>query len=152
MTAHKMTVKGFAFFVIAMSPIWLSAQVAQVDSITKLPSEIPQEVIKNPEPVFTYVEEMPSFPKGETALLAYLAKYVNYPAEAKTKKLQGVVYLSFIVETDGSLTNIEVKRGDHPVLNAEAVQVVSNMPNWVPAKHNGKTVRCNMSLPVRFKL
>lgn len=102
--------------------------------------------------VFTVVEEMPKFPGGQTALLQFLAKNVKYPVEAIEKKISGRVMISFIVEKDGSLSNVEVLKNVDPALDAEAVRVVKSMPKWEPGKQRGHVVRVKYTLPVTFSL
>ena len=102
--------------------------------------------------VFTVVEEMPKFPGGQGALLEFLAKNIQYPAEAKQNGTQGRVQICFIVEKDGSLSNVEVLRGIDPALDAEAVRVIKAMPKWEPGKQRGQVVRVKYTVPVTFRL
>ena len=101
---------------------------------------------------FDVVEQMPSFPGGVNALMAYLSSSMKYPPEAEKKGLQGRVILSFIVETDGSISNVEIKKSIHPLLDAEAIRVVKAMPQWYPGKHKGQPVRVKYTLPLTFRL
>lgn len=98
------------------------------------------------------VESMPEFPGGYQGLYQYLVKEVNYPADAKAKKISGKVVVSFFVETNGKITNVKVMHSAYPSLDAEAVRAVKSMPNWKPAILNGKPVRLRMVIPVSFKL
>lgn len=102
--------------------------------------------------VFDVVEQMPSFPGGPSALMKYLNDNIKYPAEAQENGVQGRVTISFIVNTDGSLSNAHVTRSLDPSLDREAVRVVKSMPRWVPGKHNGKFVRVSYNVPVSFRL
>jgi protein TonB len=102
--------------------------------------------------IFTIVEQQPEFPGGETALLKYLSEHIKYPAFAQENGIQGRVTLSFTVEKDGSIANIEVMRSPADELSKEAVRVASSMPKWKPGKQRGKPVRVKYVLPVVFRL
>lgn len=102
--------------------------------------------------VFDVVEQMPEYPGGIAALLEYLMKNVKYPADAEKQKIEGRVIATFIVETDGSISNIEVARPVFPSLDAEAVRVLSGMPKWTPGRQNGKEVRVKYTVPISFNL
>ena len=112
----------------------------------------PIVVTPDDDPVFTVVEEAPQFIGGSAALLEYIAKNVQYPVEAQQKGTQGRVQSCFIVEKDGSISNIEVLRGIDPLLDKEAVRVISNMPKWKPGKQRGQAVRVKYTFPVTFRL
>lgn len=119
-----------------------------------------KEVIAQPEPpkheeeakVFDVVEQMPSFPGGSSALMEYLHDHVKYPVVAQENGVQGRVVVSFIVEKDGSITDVRVVRSVDPSLDREAARVVSSMPRWTPGKQNGSAVRVKYNVPVMFKL
>ena len=125
--------------------------------------KIPKQEIKEASPtknskisksdkVYDVVEQMPSFPGGNGALLEYLATHVKYPETAEQTCAQGRVIVSFIVECDGSITNVHVTRSIAQELDREAENVVSSMPRWTPGKHNGIAVRVRYNVPVAFKL
>lgn len=103
-------------------------------------------------PIFDIVEENPRFPGGEEARIAYMVENVTYPEEALKKKIEGVVYVSFVVERDGSISNVKVLRGIGGDCDKEAVRVVQNMPRWEPGKHRGKPVRVRFTMPIRFMI
>ena len=107
---------------------------------------------KKNDMVFDVVEEMPQFPGGQIALLQYLMKNTKYPEQAMKEGIQGRVAVSFIVEKDGSISDVKPVLSVHPLLNKEAVRVVKSMPKWTPGKQNGKPVRVRFNLPVMFKL
>ena len=119
-----------------------------------------KEVIAQPEPpkheeeakVFDVVEQMPSFPGGPSALMEYLHDHVKYPVVAQENGVQGRVVVSFIVERDGSITDVRVVRSVDPSLDREAQRVVSSMPRWTPGKQNGSAVRVKYNVPVSFRL
>lgn len=112
-------------------------------------SDAPQMVS---DQVFTVVEVMPEYPGGQGELLKYLAKSIKYPVIAQENGIQGRVTASFIIEKDGSIRNIEVIRGVDPSLDAEAVRVLSGMPNWTPGKQRGQDVAVKYTVPVTFRL
>ena len=102
--------------------------------------------------VFEVVEQMPSFPGGMAALMAYLQKSIKYPPVAEENGIQGRVVCTFVVERDGSVTDVRVAKSVDPSLDKEAVRVVSAMPKWIPGKQNGQSVRVKYTLPVTFRL
>ena len=102
--------------------------------------------------VFDVVEEMPSFPGGNGALMSYLNSNVKYPVVAQENGVQGRVIISFVVERDGSISDVKVARSVDPSLDREAQRVVKSMPRWTPGKQNGQTVRVKYTVPVVFRL
>ena len=102
--------------------------------------------------VYQTVDEMPQFPGGEIKLLEYVAKNVNYPEEAKDKEIQGRVFISFVIEKDGSVSNVKVLRGIGGGCDAEAVRVIKSLPKWKPGKMKGEPVRVSYQIPINFKL
>ena len=122
--------------------------VVDVDFVVELPPEPEPE----PEEVFAMVESMPEFVGGEEAFMNYLRMNLDYPTIALEARIQGIVFLQFVVEKDGSITDIKVLRGVVSSLDEEAVRVVRQMPKWIPGEQNGRKVRVKYSLPVRFRL
>ena len=102
--------------------------------------------------VYQMVEEMPQFPGGENALMEHISKNIVYPVEAKEKEIQGRVFIGFVIEKDGSISNVKVLRGIGGGCDEEAVRAVSAMPKWKPGKQKGKPVRVNYMMPINFKL
>jgi TonB family protein len=102
--------------------------------------------------VLTVVEQMPVFPGGLEAMFKYLSTNIRYPAVARENGIEGTVYIGFVVNADGQISNIVVKRGVAGGCTEESVRVVSKMPKWTPGKHKGKSVRVNFTLPIKFKL
>lgn len=119
--------------------------------LTEEPVAIPEQAHDPNEP-FTIVEQMPEFPGGQEALTKYIGKELKYPEEAVENGVEGVVFLTFVVETDGKISGVTVLRGLGGALDKEAVRVVSGMPNWIPGKQRGKAVRVKYNLPIRYKL
>ena len=109
-------------------------------------------VAKKNQQVFDVVEKMPEYPGGQAALFEYLQKNVKYPADAEKKKVEGRVLVTFVVNTDGSITDIEVVRKTFPSLDAEAVRVISGMPRWKPGEQKGQKVRVKYTVPLNFRL
>lgn len=98
------------------------------------------------------VEKMPEFPGGYSALLTYLSTSINYPLQAKELNITGTVYIKFVVEKDGSSSNIIVVRELGGGCNEEAIKAIENMPAWIPGSQWGKPVRCEFILPIKFSL
>lgn len=102
--------------------------------------------------VFYVVDELPVFPGGEEALRNWLAENIRYPGEAKADSIQGKVYVTFIVDEQGKVTDSKLARGASPALDKEALRVVNAMPAWKPGKHKGKEVKVSYTVPISFKL
>ena len=102
--------------------------------------------------VFVVVEKMPVYPGGEEALFRFIYENVRYPAEAKEQGIQGKVILRFMIASDGGVEDITVVRGVHPLLDAEAIRVMSIMPGWTPGTQGGKPVNVWYSVPISFSL
>ena len=100
--------------------------------------------------VYDQVEEMPEFPGGMPAMIDFLQTNLQYPKDAIKQKVEGRVMVMFVVETDGSISNVRVARKVFPSLDKEAVRVVKAMPKWKPGKEKGRPVRVNFTLPVVF--
>ena len=118
-----------------------------------------KEVIAQPEPpkeeetkVFDVVEQMPSFPGGPSALMQFLSSNIKYPVVAEENGVQGRVVCTFVVEKDGSITDVRVIKSVDPSLDKEAMRVVKSMPKWIPGKQNGSAVRVKYTVPVTFRL
>lgn len=109
-------------------------------------------VHQNDNSVYTYVEQMPEFPGGEHALMEFLRKNLHYPATARDQEVQGRVIVRFVVNEDGSVSDITILRDIGAGCGAEAVHVVKMMPKWKPGKQNGKPVKTYYNLPVMFQL
>ena len=111
-----------------------------------------KDSVKDREPVFNVVEQMPSFPGGMEALMQYLAKNMRYPVEAQKNKVQGRGVVGFIVSKDGDIKKAHILRGVDPELDAEAIRVIESMPRWMPGMQRGKAVAVSYTLPVMFRL
>ncbi len=102
--------------------------------------------------VFFIVEEMPEFPGGELALRKFIANAIKYPVIAQENGIQGKVYITFVVDRDGGISDAKVARGVDPSLDKEAIRVVSTLPKWKPGKQRGKPVRVSYTVPISFVL
>ena len=107
-------------------------------------------VAEKNQQVFDVVEQMPEYPGGIQALFEYLQQNVKYPEDAKKQKIEGRVIATFVVETDGSINNVEVAKPAFPSLDAEAVRVLSAMPKWKHGMQSGKVVRVKYTVPINF--
>ena len=117
------------------------------------------EIVALPNPVDTadnkvldVVEQMPSFPGGQAALFQWLSSNIKYPVVAMENGVQGRVLVTFVVERDGSISEVKVSKSVDPSLDKEAVRVVSSMPKWTPGKQKGEAVRVKYTMPVTFRL
>lgn len=102
--------------------------------------------------IFDTVDEEPSFPGGKSAMKSFMNNTLKYPRVAEENGIQGTVVVSFVVERDGSITDVKVVRGVDPSLDKEASRVVRAMPRWIPGKQNGSAVRVKYNVPVAFRL
>ena len=110
------------------------------------------EIEEDDEEFFMVVENMPEFPGGDLGLMKFIQKNVRYPAIAKEYNITGKVYVSFIVDKQGNVTNVKIVRGVDKNLDAEAVRVVSSLPKYKPGKQRGKAVRVMFTIPINFTL
>ena len=150
--------------VIEETPIITQETETQISTVTNEGNNtdeiiIPEEtgtgvVAENPETPFVSVEEMPSFPGGEEALFKYLGKNINYPAMEKDAGISGTVYVYFVINKEGKVSNAEVRRGvkGGTGLDKEALRVIQNMPAWSIGKQNGRPASVQFTLPVKFVL
>lgn len=122
----------------------------EVQEATK--QEIVDEAPEKKEEPFTYVEEMPNYPGGDENLMAFITSNVQYPEIAKRAGVEGKVYVSFVVEKNGSIAEVRVAKGIGAGCDEEALRVVKMMSNWKPGKQNGKPVRVRVLIPFTFKL
>ena len=104
------------------------------------------------EEPFNVVENMPEFPGGVEAMIAFISNNIQYPADAAKKKIDGRVLVNFVVEKDGSISEVKVVKPGFPSLDAEAVRVVKAMPNWKPGMQRGQVVRVQFTMPIEFRL
>lgn len=122
------------------------------DNITILRAVGDDSTVSDKEKVYQVVGQQPSFPGGREELFKYLAYNVKYPIDAAKNKIEGRVLVTFVVEHDGSISNVNVANSVYPSLDKESIRVVSGMPKWIPGKANGKTVRVKYTIPITFRL
>ena len=132
----------------------LSAKPIEAVALEEAVAEVKEEVIEVEEkkPIFTIVEEMPSFPGGDEPRVKFLRDNIVYPQMAKENNIQGTVYVSFVVDSKGKVTDVRLLRGIGGGCDEEALRVVKLMPPWNPGKQNGKSVRVQFNMPIRFTL
>lgn len=116
------------------------------------PAEIGTGEEESANKIFTVVEQMPEFPGGTGELMKYLGKNIRYPDAAQSRGVEGTVYVSFVVSTEGKITDVNVLKGIGSGCDEEAVRVISKMPAWKPGKQSGRAVTVRYQLPVKFKL
>ncbi len=137
---------------VEVADIEINAEVDQQEVIEEyVPVEVEEEEVVEQE-IFQIVEEMPSFPGGEAKLMEYVAKNIKYPQIARETGIQGRVFVGFVVEPDGSISNVKLLRGIGGGCDEEAMRVIKSLPKWKPGKQRGKAVRVSYQIPVFFKL
>ena len=133
-------------------PLAIPGDVVVIEEIEGEMPEITTGEVEGESDVYQIVEQMPEFPGGEAELFHYISKNIHYPQEAKEKGIQGRVFIGFIVEKDGSISNVRNLRGVDSELDAEAIRVIQSLPKWKPGKNNGEFVRVSYQIPIFFKL
>lgn len=127
----------------------------EIDATTEIPDiiqeyeEIPEEKV---EKIFDIVEDKPSFPGGQNAMYKFLGKGMDYPSKARRMGIEGKVFVQFVVNTDGSVSDVKVIKGIGAGCDEEAARVINSMPKWTPGKQRGVPVKVRMFIPVYFKL
>ncbi len=129
---------------------------AEATELTEIPEYIPitsneEEEVAEAE-IFTVVEESPSFPGGDEARIRFLTENIKYPQIARESSIQGTVYVTFVVEKNGNVTDVRILRGIGGGCDEEAVRVIKAMPRWSPGKQRGKPVRVQFNMPIKFTL
>lgn len=122
------------------------------DDIVDFSNMVFEEETRDEGEVFMIVEEMPEFPGGSEALQKYLAQSVRYPVIAQENGIQGRVYIQFVINQNGEVTNATILRGVDPSLDREALRVVEAMPKWKPGKQRNRPVRVSYTVPINFVL
>ena len=144
------------FFIILL---FISTSLAQnADSLNASKQHEDSTILKKAKdkksdaPILTIVEQMPEYPGGEDSLFKYLGEKIKYPQLAKELGISGTVIVNFVVEQDGSLSDISILKDIGGGCGNEAVRVIKSMPNWIPGKQNGFVVRVVFNLPIQFTL
>ncbi len=129
---------------------------AEATELTVIEAYTPPAVVEEEEvaeaEIFTVVEESPSFPGGDVARIKFLQENIVYPQMARESGIQGTVYVTFVVERNGNVTDVRVLRGIGGGCDEEAVRVIKAMPKWNPGKQRGKPVRVQFNMPIKFTL
>ena len=159
MMLHKETKRSHLVKLLALLPIVGTALALNAETVTDYQYDTPQkkQIIKEDKQnaqskPFDVVEQMPQFPGGIKELMTFLSQNVRYPEAAHKAGQQGRVIANFVVEKDGSITEACVVKSVSPELDAEALRVISSMPNWIPGMQNGEAVRVKYTVPITFRL
>jgi protein TonB len=148
LTGYRLTLIGFLLTVMALNA---NAQKSiKINEPVCTPSR--QPILPDNNGIYTVVDSSGGFPGGEVAFRAFLAKEIRWPDRAKNIDVQGNVYVNFVIEENGSLSNFKVLRGIGYGFDEEAIRVLRLSPKWKPGMHQGKTVRQYYIIPVRFTL
>jgi TonB family protein len=118
------------------------------------PSKVAEEIVVTDEEgdYYMFVDSMPVYPGGDKALGTWVGQELKYPIEAQERKIEGIVYVSFIIDTDGSIESARIVRGVHPLLDEEALRIARGIRGFIPGYQDGKPVRVQFTIPLRFKL
>jgi len=130
----------------------IDVEADQFTEIADFTPVIAEEEEIEEEEIFTVVESMPQFPGGDAARMKFLQENIKYPQLARESGIQGTVFVTFVVEVDGSVTDVRVLRGIGGGCDEEAVRVIKEMPSWVPGRQRGQPVRVQFNMPIRFTL
>lgn len=126
-------------------------EIEEIEEETVIDVPVIEEEQINEDEVFTIVEDMPVYPGGEEGLIKYLSS-IPYPPIAKENDIEGSVYIRFVVDKSGAVTNVEIARGADKILNDAALNWVKKMPSWTPGKQRGKPVKVQFIVPLKFRL
>ncbi|HZW39593.1 MAG: energy transducer TonB [Syntrophothermus sp.] len=129
-----------------------TGDISQLFTVDESQDVVVEEEKEVKQQVFEYVEEMPTYPGGQEALMQYFAANIVYPEIAKKAGVEGKVFVQFVVSKDGSISNATVLKGIGGGCDEEAIRVVRKMPKWIPGKQNGAPVNVNVKIPIFFKL
>ncbi|MCQ2973717.1 MAG: energy transducer TonB [Bacteroidales bacterium] len=138
---------------IKIDNVFIFNEIEENSSIEIKPQikEEPKEIEEEDIP-FVVVENMPEFKGGDKALIKYIAENVKYPEKAKQNDIQGKVFIKFVVNEKGKVTNVELLKGIDPLLDKAAIDVVSSLPDWKPGRQSGKNVKVSLQVPINFKI
>lgn len=129
--------------------LWILCIIAGV--LIASQAEVKGQQDNSGESVYFMADQMPEFPGGAKKLQKHIKNHLNYPEKAKKQGISGTVYVKFVVDTNGEITQVEVNRGVHPLLDEAAKKVVKNLPKWKPGKKDGKLVSVSQAIPVKFE-
>ncbi|MCQ2973719.1 MAG: TonB family protein [Bacteroidales bacterium] len=120
--------------------------------IQEIQEVVQEEEVEEDYAPFVVVEDMPEFKGGDKALMKYIAEHVVYPEIAKENDIQGKVFVKFVINEKGKVTNVQLLRGVDPLLDKEAIKVIESLPDWKPGRQSGKNVKVSMQVPINFQL
>ena|SRR5258705_12519709 len=146
----KISMKKLSIIFSLLLAVAVNFSFAQ--STTPAKSQSSKAEVKTGTPVLTTAQVMPSFPGGEEKLAQFLSTNIKYPKEALDNKVEGTVYVSFVVDETGKITNVQMLKRMAYGMDQEAMRVVRMMPNWIPGQQDGKPVAVQFTLPVKFSL
>lgn len=128
--------------------------IKEVDMDQNTAMNLPEgkEEAKEDDKIFMVVEDSPTFPGGEGEMMRYISNNIEYPQMEKENGIEGQVVVNFVVNEDGSISNIKILKGITKGLNEEAKRVIKTMPKWEPGEQRGKPVKVRVNLPIRFSL
>ncbi|MDP2337821.1 MAG: M56 family metallopeptidase [Bacteroidota bacterium] len=132
-----------------LSLVMKSNKVKGINIVSQNNQEKPAQI---QEEVYHIVEQMPEYPGGQAELRNFIGNSVKYPLDAMQGKIQGKVFVTFVIGKDGSVKDVKIVRGVDPLLDTEALRVVKSMPKWTPGKQGGKEVAVQYTVPINFKL
>ncbi len=147
---HNSNLKMEAIRIISSMPNWLPLLI-DGEPVRQSVSQIVQ-FGKEPETIYTVVEQMPKFVGGEDVLKRFITENLQYPKEAFKNNIQGRVLVKFVVTNLGKIEDVIVLRGFDKECEEEAIRLIKSMPDWIPGRQNGKSVSCNFVLPINFKI
>ena len=142
----------FAVLAITLAVLLVPARANAQDKKEKGKTTQTQKDTTTDDKVYDVCEQMPTYEGGDAALLKYLRENLKYPDNTKDRGVQGRLVIGFIVEKDGSLTDVKVLRPVDIDLDAEVLRLVKGMPKWIPGRHNGQRVRVRHLLPIHICL
>ena len=137
---------------IIFSSAITSQVVAQNDNAAVQTAQVSNDHNPQGEEIYTVVDKMPAYPGGDEARIKFYRENIKYPEEARKNGISGTVFISYVVEKDGNITDVKLLRGVNDLLDAEALRIVKLMPNWIPGMQDGKAVRVQYNIPIYFKL
>jgi protein TonB len=146
----KIIIFQFVFFAVNFS--FAQRGTIKVDKAEKQQPKIDTSATTGYSTSFMLVQLIPQYPGGYSELIKFIKSNLVYPKSAAEAGISGTVYVSFVVEKDGSISNVRIQKGIFPDCDKEAIRVVSLMPKWTPGKENGKIVSMRCSLPIKFKI
>ena len=156
MITKNQKVKGSVIKVLLTLPVFALLILLNTQCDNTKPNDAkPQPAVTETEAIqdsiYRVSEVMPQYPGGPNEMMKYLQENIKYPQSAKDNKIEGRVFVTFVVEKDGSITNATVLRGIDKECDAEALRVVSSMPKWNPGQHKGEVVRTQFTIPIYYK-